>query len=306
MAFDLVKAVRAAPAGATLQVPAGTYAVNLEVSKSLTLIAAGAVIINGQKKDSCLRIVGNTTDAKVVGFTFLEGAAECGGGVFQPEGKLMLQGCRFERNAAPMYGGGGLYTTGQQCVLVACRFLGNTGRQGGAVLVDDLAAFSMRDCVIVQNVATEGGALRVREGAKVDLLGCTLADNKVVGDKAQGAAVYAGGTMTRRPEVSLVNCIITERVKGPALIHNQGPHLAVITVRRCLLSESARGLPGENAFAADVRFSGNEREPYALHFKSPAVGAADAKAYGDGAKDILGWDRVHDGKAEAGAFAVNV
>jgi hypothetical protein len=304
MAFDLLKAVRDAAPGATLQVPAGNYPVNLEIGKSLTLVATGIAVINGRKKGSCLRVLGGATDLKLVGFSFLEGAAECGGGVFHAEGSLTLQGCRFERSSAPMFGGGALYTAGQRCQLIACRFTENTGRQGGAVLVDNLVHLSMRDSLLAQNAATEGGALRVREGATVELLGCTLADNKVVGDKAQGSAVFLGGTMTRKPTVSIVNCIVTERSKGPALIHNLGPHPAVLTVRKSLLSESAKPLAEDNLFIADPRYSGSGREPYALHFKSPAANAADASAYGTGAKDLLGWDRVHNGKAEPGAFAL--
>ncbi|MBS1152512.1 MAG: hypothetical protein H6Q89_4210 [Myxococcaceae bacterium] len=305
MAFDLLKAVREAAPGATIQVPAGTYPLNLEVGKPLTLIAEGIVVLDGQKKDSCLRVVGGTTEVKVVGFRFFEGAAECGGGVFHAEGKLTLQDCRFERNSAPMYGGGGLYTAGERCVVIGCRFTENTGRQGGAVLADNLVHLSIRDSLLAQNAATEGGALRAREAATVDLLGCTLADNKVVGDKAQGSALFVSGTMTRQPVVSLVNCIVTERAKGPALIHNPAPHPAQLAVRRCLLSESATAFAGDNLFTADPRFSRNEREPYALHFKSPAVGAGDASVYGEGAKDLRGKDRVQGGKAEPGAFAAS-
>lgn len=305
-AFDLGKAIRDAAPGSTVQVPAGTYAVNVEISKPLTLIAAGAVVIDGKKKGACVRVVGAATVAKLVGFTFFEGAAESGGGVDHREGTLTLQGCKFERGAAPGYGGGGLYTAGERCEVRACRFIGNTGRQGGAILADEVVSLVVRDSVLAQNAATQGGAIRVKEGAQVELLGCTIADNKVVGEKVTGSAAYVGGTMTRTPSLAFINCIVTERTKGPELIHNQGPHLATLTVRKCLLSESASALGGDNAFTADPRFSGNQREPYALHFKSPAVGAADAKAYGENAKDILGWDRVHDGKAEVGAFAVNV
>jgi hypothetical protein len=305
MAFDLLKAVRDAAPGATIQVPAGSYPANLELGKSLTLVANGVVTINGQQKGPCLRITGGATEVKVVGFRFTEGAAECGGGVFHAEGKLTLQGCKFERNAAPMFGGGALYTSGERCELVACRFTENTGRQGGAVLIDNLASVSIRDSLLAQNAATEGGALRVREGATVELVGCTIADNKVVGEKAQGSAIFLGGTMTRVPAVSLVNCIVTERSKGPALIHNGSTWPAKLSVRKSLLSESAKELGGDNTFTADPKFSGSEREPYSLHFKSPAVGKGDASVYSAGARDLLGWDRVHDGKAEQGAFAVN-
>ncbi len=306
MPYDLVKAIRDAAPGATVQVPAGAYAVNLEVSKSLTLIAGGVVTLDGKKKGPCVRVTGPATVAKLVGFTFAGGASDSGGGVDHREGQLSLQGCKFEMGAAPGYGGGGLYTAGERCEVTACRFMGNTGRQGGAILADEVVHLTVRDSVLVQNVATQGGALRAKEGARVELIGCTVADNKVVGEKVTGSAAYVGGTMTRKPVVSFVNCIVTERAKGPELIHNQGPHRAELTVRKCLLSESASALGGDNAFTADPRFSGSQREPYALHFKSPAIGAADPKVYGEHAKDILGWDRVHDGKAEAGAFAVNV
>lgn len=296
--MDLLKAVRDAAPGATIQVPAGTYAVNLELTKSITLVAVGVVTLNGKKKASCLQVRGADTDVKVIGFRFVEGSAECGGGVFHPQGKLTLQGCTFQRNSAPMYGGGALFTAGERCDVIACRFIENTGRQGGAVLIDDLAHVSIRDSLLAQNAATEGGAIRIREGATVSLLGCTIADNKVVGEKVHGSALFVSGTTTRKPTVTLTNCIVTERSKGPELIAGE------LTVKKSLLSESAKAIGGDNTFTADPRYSGSESEPYSLHFKSPAVGAADAKAYGDGAKDVRDWTRVNSGKADAGAFSV--
>jgi hypothetical protein len=301
MAFDLLKAVREAAEGAAIQVPAGHYPLRLELLRSVTLVADGAVVLDGQKQGSCLRVSGSRTQARVVGFTFVGGSAQSGGGVFHGEGKLALEGCRFEMNAAPMYGGGGLYTAGELCEVTGCRFFGNTGRQGGAVLVDGLGQLTMRDSLLAQNAAVEGGALRAREAAKVHLLGCTLADNKVLGEKARGSALFLSGTMTRTPKVTLVNCLVLERAPGPALIE-QGEHPAQLTVHRSVLSESARSVAGDNRFTHAHCFA-TQGEPYSLREGSPAIGAADATAYGAGAKDILGRERVRAGEADAGAFA---
>ena len=97
----------------------------------------------------------------------------------------------------------------------------------------------------------------------------------------------------------------TPRVSVVTPVYNGEKYPAKLTVVSCVISETAAGL-GDNVFVADVRYSGNRAEPYALHFKSPAVGVADPAAYGKDAKDILGYPRLHEGKADAGAFAVHV
>ena len=119
--------------------------------------------------------------------------------------------CIVRFNKAPLYGGGGLYVCDAKARVTRCRFEANTGRQGGAILVDGVGELRLENSTVIQNAAVEGGGLRVKEGARAELFACTIADNKVVGDNAAGGALHLSGTTTRAPSLTVSNCIIWAR-----------------------------------------------------------------------------------------------
>lgn len=302
MKFDLAGEVELAEDGALVRIPPGSYAANLAISRSVTLLAMGPVQVNGRGRGSVVRIQGRSSVVKLCGLSLVNGLAECGGGVALFEGKLEMRECTLQGNKAPFFGGGALYLREGRAEVTACRFEGNTGQQGGAILVDGLGELLLRDSLLSQNAAVQGGALRVEEGARAELLGCTIADHRVVGTDAEGAALHATGTMTRKPEVKLTNCILAGHVTGPRLIFNHGRYPALLELRRCLLPKGEEALGGDNLFG-EAGFTYAQQEPYTITPLSPAVGSADATAYGAGAKDLLGRRRIRDGKADIGAFA---
>lgn len=297
--MDLAQAVRDAKPHDTVKVPAGRYPVNLELTKPVTLLAMGQVVLDGLHAGSVVRI---TTDGlvRLAGFTIVGGEApEAGGAVCLLEGSLELTDCTLRFNKAPNYGGGGLCVRDGKAKATRCRFEANTGRQGGAILVDGLGELRLEDSTVIQNAAVEGGGIKVKEAAKLEVIGCTIADNKVVGDTAAGGALHAAATTTRTPVVTITNSIISERAEGPACVFNSGKHPAKLTVSKCLLPKWCKVLGGDNLFD-DPGFAMAGSEPYLLTEKSPAVGAADPKAFAADAKDVAGRARKgHD----LGAFA---
>ncbi len=297
--MELAQAVRDAKPNETVKVPAGRYTVNLELTKPVTLLAMGQVVLDGLHSGSVVHV---TTDGlvRLSGFTIVGGSApEAGGAVCALEGSLELTDCTLRFNKAPNYGGGGLYVRDAKAKATRCRFEANTGRQGGAILVDGLGELRLEDSTVIQNAAVEGGGIKVKEGAKLEVVGCTLADNKVVGDGAAGGALHAAATTTRTPEVKLSNSIISERAEGPACLFNSPKHPATLTVSKCLLPKWCKAIGGDNLFD-DPAFAMTGSEPYLLTERSPAVGAADPKAFAADAKDVAGRARKgHD----LGAFA---
>ena len=298
--MDLAQVVRDAKPNDTVRVPAGRYAVNLELTRPITLIAMGQVVLDGVHSGSVLRI---TTDGlvRLSGFTMVGGnAPEAGGGVSLVEGTLELTDCTLRFNKAPLYGGGALYVRDGKAKATRCRFEANTGRNGGAILVDGVGELRLEDSTVIQNAAVEGGGLKAKEGARIDVSGCTIADNKVVGEGASGGALHAAGTTTRAPTVSISNSIISERAEGPACVFNSPKLPAALTVTKSLLPEWCKALGGGNLFTAPG-FVMSGTEPYLLTEKSPAVGAGSG--FEATSKDVAGRARVRGGKADLGAFA---
>jgi len=305
MPLDLEKALADAAPGALVNVPAGAYAANLVIDKPLSLVAMGTVVLDGTKQGPVLRV---RTDGavKVAGLTVVGGRTGlAGGGLALDAGELELLRCTFRFNQAPGFGGGALAVRGSAVARVSqCRFEGNTGRQGAGVLVDEGGKLVMRDSLLAQNAAFEGGALCVKEGAEAELLGCTLADNRVLGDAPRGGAVALGGTMTRAPKVTLSHCVVGERTRGASTFSNFEAHPGVLTLVNNLLPEWCAAFGGDNRYA-EAGFVGQGTEPYFLTKESLAVGAAQGDAYGPSARDLLGRPRsLGTRPADLGCFAL--
>lgn len=299
--MDLAAAVRDAKPNDTVKVPAGRYTVNLDLNKPLTLIAMGQVVLDGVHSGTVLRVSGEGL-VRLSGFMIVGGnAPEAGGGVAVIDGNLELTDCTLRFNKAPLYGGGGLYLRDSKVTAQRCRFEANTGRQGGAILVDGTAELRLLDSTVIQNAAVEGGGVRVKEGAKAELIGCTLADNKVVGDHCAGGALHLSGTTTRAPTVTVSGSIISERAEGPKCVFNSDKLPGTLTVTRSLLPTWSKDITGAGNVYGDPAFIMSGTEPYLLTDKSPAVGAGDAT--GASAKDVAGRARVRGGKVDLGAFA---
>jgi predicted outer membrane repeat protein len=307
MAYELEKVLRAANPGASIAVPAGTYAVNLVIDKPISLVAMGKVVLDGAGRGPVVRIATAAGLVRLAGFLIAGGdSPEGGGGVSVHQGQVELLECTLRYNKSPLYGGGGLLVTNDARVTATrCRFEGNTARQGGAILVDELGALTLNDSTVAQNAAVLGGGVKVREGAKVELLGCTIADNKVVGDDAAGAALHLGGSSTRTPTVKVSHCILSERTEGPACVANQKTFPGALTLERNLLPPWCAALGGDNRFEG-AKFTMQGTEPYQLQVGSPALGAAREDFFAKGAKDLVGKPR-HAGTTPPalGAFALS-
>lgn len=301
--MDLAQAIRDAKPNDTLRLPAGRYAGTFEIDKPLTLLGTGQVVLDALHAGSVLRVTCPSGAVRVAGVTLVGGTApEAGGGVCLVTGELELTDCVVRFNKAPNYGGGGLAVLDGKATVRRCRFEANTGRQGGAILVDGAGELRLEDSTVIQNAAVEGGGLRVKEGARAELLGCTVADNKAVGEHAQGGALHLSGTTTRAPTVIVSHSIVAERSEGPACLFNSPKLPGTLTVTRSLLPEWCRGVGTDCRYgAAGFVMSGSE--PYLLQDASPAVGAGLPSAFLAGAKDVVGRPRVRAGQVDLGAFA---
>lgn len=306
MSFDLNAAVRDAKPGDTVKVPAGRYTVNLELTRAVTLLAMGQAVLDGVHSGSVVRVslADPASLVRLSGFTIVGGnAPEAGGAVSLVSGSLELIDCTLRFNKAPLYGGGGLFVGDGKAKVSRCRFEANTGRQGGAILVDGVGELRLEDSTVIQNAAVEGGGIKVKEGAKLDVFACTIADNKVVGDGANGSALHCMGTTTRAPTITVSQSIISERTEGPACVFNHAKLPGALTVSRSLLPTWCKALGGAGNKFAEAGFVMSGAEPYLLGDSSPAVGAGETAAFPAGSKDVTGRVRARGGMTDLGAFA---
>lgn len=298
MSFSLQQAVAEVKPGGVVTVPPGTYAVNLLIDKPLSLVGLGEVILDGQRSGSVLRV--NTPGLVKLGGLMIVGGRTntMGGGVCLEGGELELVQCTLRFNEAPVHGGGGLGIRAGHARVTACRFEANTGRQGAAVLVDGEGKLTMRDSLLAQNAGFDGGGLRVKESGSATLLGCTLADNKVLGEHPTGSAISLSGSTTRTPSLTLTQCLVAERSQGPECLHNFAGAPGTLTLKKNLLPPWCSAFGGDNRFGPPG-FVGSGTEPYLLTPQSEAVGAGELEVYGPGAKDLLGRPRS---SGDVGAF----
>jgi hypothetical protein len=204
--FDLKQAIASASPGTVLEVPKGTWAGGLSLTRAVTLLGSGLAGFDGLGRGPVLTV--NAPDAEVIisGFDFTNATAISGAAVLFFEGRLTLKDCRFHRCFAPGHGGGAVYARGATLTVERCTFERNTGRQGGAVLLDQLVEASFKGCSFVENTAVRGGALRLKEGARAVLEDCVLTANQAVGPHASGGGIDLAGTTTRAPSLVLRRC----------------------------------------------------------------------------------------------------
>jgi len=95
--FDLAAAVASADPGATVRVPEGTYRVNLEIDRPLTLVAVGEVVLDGGGRGTVITIT--APDVTVRGFRVQGsgGQVEEGAGVKVLADRATVEGNRFEQ-----------------------------------------------------------------------------------------------------------------------------------------------------------------------------------------------------------------
>ncbi len=237
MDFDLKQALAQAAPGAVIDVPPGAWAVTLVCTRPVTLRGAPGARLEGRGRGPLVRVDAPGAEVVLERLAFSGGVAQAGGAACLTAGRLVVRDCTFEDNGAPAYGGGAVYARGERLLVERCRFERNGGRQGGAVLLDELVEATLLDSLFVGNRARRGAALRVKEGATALASGCTFA-----GHAPPGPTLDLAPTRTRAPRLVLEDSLWAE---AGAPEFPPGDFLA----RRCVLPPSLAPLGGESLFA---------------------------------------------------------
>jgi hypothetical protein len=220
-------AIAAVPAGATIQIAAGTYPGGLTIDKNLTLRGAGAdqtTIAGGtpvvKVRPNAVVTIGGVTVTSgsdraggiVNGGTLtLVGATISGnqafdlalnGGGILNTGTLTLNSTTLSRNAAGSEGGG-IYNDGGAVTLHGSTIADNRAEDGGGVFTGG-GSVTVDDSLINGNTAADGGSgggIFKGSGAALTVHGSTIS-----GNSAQG---FGGGISSADNELTVRDTTIT-------------------------------------------------------------------------------------------------
>ncbi|MBI3186048.1 MAG: hypothetical protein HYZ28_28255 [Myxococcales bacterium] len=306
--MDLQETIDRAGEGATVEVPPGTTEASLVIDKSITLRGAGPgkSVIDGKKRGSCVLVGGAKAKVRLCGLSLVNGGSDVGGCIAFRLGELLeLEDCLLEGGSALAYGGGGALLAGKKARLCRVRVTRCRGQQGGGILVDEECEAELWACALFANAASWGAGLRVKEAARVRLLHCTLAED-AGSKKGPGGEIAVDGTMTRTPELEVVNCILVPKGDAPA-ITSAGKFSGKVALRHSLLPKSAEGaFSGEGVLFGTPWFLPVGKHRCALSAESAGAGKADPAATPPGLLDLMGRPLAAKGHADMGAYAVSM
>ncbi|MCH8922499.1 MAG: hypothetical protein IIA67_05055 [Planctomycetes bacterium] len=191
-AKTIAEALAVAEEGDTVEVSAGTYAIDatIVVKKGITLqgVAADKTVIDAGGRCRCLVVRGT-----VKGLTITGGKAREGAGVQGGAGTIVTD-CIIRDNTAERFGGGICVRIRRAkdapCLIADCKILNNKVTDfvhtdypfgGGGLYVDNRT--TVRGCLIQGNSAAQrGGGVYCHHGSSV-IENCTITENRAFGKR---------------------------------------------------------------------------------------------------------------------------
>ncbi len=210
-------AVQACPVGDTVQVAAGTYYDCTHQTEGpgaalACVIMKSGVTLRGAGKDATIidaQGLGRGIYVELVNNARIENlqvrgayAALFGAGILfyaAVENTVSVSDVKIEANAD----GGIICLNGASPVLRRIDFLNNTGKQGGALAIEEMSHVQCYDSYFAGNHAPSGGALIIRADSDAIIDGCTFENNDATGQYLSGGAILAINT-----NATITNCIL--------------------------------------------------------------------------------------------------
>ena len=179
-AFSLIQpAIDIAATNAQIHVAAGVYRENLELEKEMEILGADpeACSINGSANGRVINVIKRGTTTRLDGFTFVNGQADTGGGVYLNQSNISISNCRFQHNSADY--GAGLYIQEGAPQIVQCIFFANHADQDGGGLYLDNTNVTMINCTLLSNIAdnADGGGIALKDST-LNCINRILWDNR--------------------------------------------------------------------------------------------------------------------------------
>lgn len=199
----LSEALRGAADGAVICLRPGTYTGLVSFTSAVTVRGLGEVVLDAGGESPVLNVEADKTSVRLIGLTLQGGSNHSGGALrMQARSQIVFEGCTFRNNTATAYGGGAIHAERGKIVLKDCRFEGNAGSTGAALLADGVSFWEIDNATVRDNTGHKG-ALAIREGVQLTMTGSTFSGNHV-----DGASVYVDGSTTRGPTVRIRGCTL--------------------------------------------------------------------------------------------------
>jgi hypothetical protein len=195
--------------GQTILLASGEIPLNNNLTIDASALTSG-IILNGGNANRAFNL-GSSANVTLIGLTITNCATpDAGGALYSSPGSLLL--------------------------ISRCTFAGNSGLEGGAILVD--GTLQVNDSTFFGNNAGYGGALQCRN--TTSLAQCTFSANN--------APAGGGGIFNKGATLTMNNCIIAGNTSsfGGADIYNQDAALVFSNANLIQV------ITNDNASAADV------------------------------------------------------
>lgn len=233
--ISLQKLVDGAKDNETLTLPDAHYILRkpLHVTKNLTVIGDGTVVVDPKREFGVLRIDDPKLTVTIKNVIFVNGKGQYGGAIESNAKKLTLDNCILSNNLA--YNGSGIYSQGEELYLKGCKIANNFATENGAVFSFN-NNLVLEDCIFTGNkVLGKGGGLYInaseakdvtQETPNVAVINCRFDRNEAV---EIGAAIHSDGK-----DILLESSEFSENV-GTAPINLRN---AEVAVKNCSVREN--------------------------------------------------------------------
>lgn len=212
---DPVAAVAAAADGDVVEIAAGTYLLqgqisvygpSVEIRGAVDRTGRPATVLDGQGLGAVLgAVLLPSATLRVGNVVITHGAADYGGGIFLRDGATVFENCLITGNHANIQGGGLFMNGGGTVTFVGCEISGNTAAhpsfqtlgQGGAGWIAEGVATLVDSKVRGNSAQHTGGAIGLGNSGEVVLDRSDICGNAWGQDSGQNAGQTVGaGTVT--------------------------------------------------------------------------------------------------------------
>lgn len=239
---NIQSAVAAATSGDSVLVLPGIYFGTVDfLGKDIDLSSthgAAVTTIDALGAGSCVRLVsGESSNARLRGFTITNGSAQNGGGIMLTATSPRIEQCVVTQNTAAS-SGGGLHADGATPTIVDCSFLANQSLgHGGAISSSGGANPQIRRCAIFGNTAAQSGGGIATIGARVVVEDTTVENNLAQSD--DGGGIYLENAVLTAVRRSILRANVA--VSGGGIAQRSGN---LIVEQTSFLSNQAQDFGG--------------------------------------------------------------